>query len=161
MNCIVVGAGLLGLSSAWYLSLLGYKVKVFESHSDVSLETSFANGGMLHASEASPWNHPGIFLEALKMLGKEDSALLIRPSAVPFMLPWIFSFFNHSRLQSFERNLKKNLSLARYSLQVMHDDFLSKDSSYQINLSGILKIFYEKNVMDQGVLRSQRVRFFV
>ena len=44
MNCIVVGAGLLGLSSAWYLSLLGYKVKVFESHSDVSLETSFANG---------------------------------------------------------------------------------------------------------------------
>ena len=61
MNCIIVGAGLLGLSSAWYLSLLGYKVKVFESHSDVSLETSFANGGMLHASEASPWNHPGIF----------------------------------------------------------------------------------------------------
>ena len=160
MNCIVVGAGLLGLSSAWYLSLLGYKVKVFESHSDVSLETSFANGGMLHASEASPWNHPGIFLEALKMLGKEDSALLIRPSAVPFMLPWIFSFFNHSRLQSFERNLKKNLSLARYSLQVMHDDFLSKDSSYQINLSGILKIFYEKNVMDQGVLSASKAREF-
>ena len=101
MNCIVVGSGLLGLSSAWYLSLLGYKVKVFESHSDVSLETSFANGGMLHASEANPWNHPGIFLEALKMLGKEDSALLIRPGAVPFMLPWIFSFFSTGNATSY------------------------------------------------------------
>ena len=70
MNCVVIGAGLLGLTSAWYLSLLGYKVKVFECNSDVALETSFANGGMLHASEASPWNHPGILLEALKMLGK-------------------------------------------------------------------------------------------
>ena len=45
----------------------------------------------------------GIFLEALKMLGKEDSALLIRPSAVPFMLPWIFSFFKNSRSQQFEK----------------------------------------------------------
>ena len=160
MNCTIVGAGLLGLSSAWYLSLLGYRVKVFESHSDVSLETSFANGGMLHASEASPWNHPGIFQEALKMLGKEDSALLIRPSAVPFMLPWIFSFFKHSRLQSFERNLKKNLSLARYSLEVMRHEFLSKDSSYQIGLSGILKIFYDKDEMNQGVLSANKAREF-
>ncbi len=158
MNCIVVGAGLLGVSSAWYLSLLGHKVKVFESHSDVSLETSFANGGMLHASEANPWNHPGIFLEALKMLGKEDSALLIRPSAVPFMLPWIFSFFKNSRLQQFDKNLKKNLSLARYSLEVMHDDFISKDSSCEINPSGILKIFYDKDAMNKAVLSAKKAR---
>ena len=158
MNCIVVGAGLLGVSSAWYLSLLGHKVKVFESLSDVSLETSFANGGMLHASEANPWNHPGIFLEALKMLGKEDSALLIRPTAVPFMLPWIFSFFKNSRSQQFEKNLKKNLLLARYSLEVMHDDFLSKDFSYEINQSGILKIFYDKDAMNKGILSARKAR---
>jgi len=89
MHCQIVGAGLLGLSSAWFLSRLGYRVSVYECHQELALGASFANGGMLHASEANPWNHPGIFWEALKMLGKEDSALLIRPYAVAGMLPWI------------------------------------------------------------------------
>ena len=160
MNCIVIGSGLLGLTSAWYLSLLGYKVKVFESNSDVSKETSFANGGMLHASEANPWNHPGILLEALKMLGKEDSALLIRPRAVPFMLPWILSFFKNSRPDIFEKNLKKNLTLAQYSLDAMHNDFLSKDPSYQISQNGILKIFYDKAGMDKGIMGAKKVKEF-
>ena len=93
MHCQIVGGGLLGLTSAWFLRKLGYEVSLYEKDEEVSLGTSFANGGMLHASEANPWNHPGIFWQALKMLGKEDSALLIRPYAVAGMLPWIFSFW--------------------------------------------------------------------
>lgn len=160
MNCVVIGAGLLGLTSAWYLSLLGYKVKVFECNSDVALETSFANGGMLHASEASPWNHPGILLEALKMLGKEDSALLIRMGAVPFMLPWIVSFFKNSRPNFFEKNLEKNLSLARYSLQIMQSEFISKDPQYQISQGGILKIFYDSEGMNRGISGANKAKEF-
>ena len=111
MRCYVVGAGLLGLTSAWFLDRLGYDVSVYESGGDVGHGASYANGGMLHASEACPWNHPGIFWEALKMLGKEDSALLIRPSAVVSMLPWVWSFFRNSNAKCFRLNLEKNTLL--------------------------------------------------
>ena len=101
MHCQIIGGGLLGLTSAWFLRKLGCEVTIYEKDEEVGLGTSFANGGMLHASEANPWNHPGIFWQALKMLGKEDSALLIRPYAIAGMLPWILSFFKNSFSGSF------------------------------------------------------------
>ena len=82
MKTVVIGAGLLGLTTAHHLRRLGHEVCVVDRADGPGRETSFANGGMLHASQANPWNQPGVFLHTLKMLGREDSALLLRASAL-------------------------------------------------------------------------------
>ena len=86
MKVIIVGSGLLGLTTAYYLRRGGAEVCVVDRRPGPGLETSFANGGMLHASQANPWNEPGILGAAIKMLGREDAALLIRAKALPAML---------------------------------------------------------------------------
>ena len=98
MRVAVIGAGLLGLTTAWFLRKSGAEVIVFDRELHVGLETSYANGGMLHASQASPWNEPGVIFKALKMLGDEDAALLIRPRALLRMLPWACAFFLNSSM---------------------------------------------------------------
>jgi D-amino-acid dehydrogenase len=141
MRVAVIGAGLLGLSTAWFLRKRGADVIVFDRELDVGLETSYANGGMLHASQASPWNDPGVILKALKMLGDEDAALLIRPSALLKMLPWACSFFLNSSKKKYRANLEKNTVLADYSLSVLNEHFGFLDHVYDRSDLGTLKIY--------------------
>ena len=147
MHCQIVGGGLLGLTSAWFLRKLGHEVSLYEKDEEVGLGTSFANGGMLHASEANPWNHPGIFWQALKMLGREDSALLIRPYAVAGMLPWIFSFFTNSSAGRFKKNLAKNACLAQFSIEMLKDEFLPLGLDFDCRQVGTLKIYSNSSAL--------------
>ena len=147
MHCQIIGGGLLGLTSAWFLRKLGHEVSLYEKDEEVGLGTSFANGGMLHASEANPWNHPGIFWQALKMLGKEDSALLIRPYAVASMLPWIFSFFINSSASRFKKNLEKNARLAQFSIEMLRDEFLPLGLDFDCRQVGTLKIYSNSSAL--------------
>lgn len=80
MKVIVIGAGLIGVTSAWYLRQAGFEVQVIERQKDVALETSFANGGQISVSHAEPWASWSNLLKGLKWLGKEDAPLLIKPN---------------------------------------------------------------------------------
>ena len=141
----MVGGGLLGLTTAWFLNERGAEVTVIEERSGVGADTSFANGGMLHASQASPWNEPGVILKALRMIGKEDSPLLIRPNALFKMLPWALAFFQNSSPQLFLRNLGKNTRLADYSLSVMNEHLGPLNLNFEDSCKGILKIYETKD----------------
>jgi D-amino-acid dehydrogenase len=81
MRIVVLGAGLIGISTAFFLSESGYEVIVIDRNPGPGLDTSFANGGMLTPSQAGPWNTPGVSLKLLRWLGRNDSPLLIHPSA--------------------------------------------------------------------------------
>ncbi|MEQ8663324.1 MAG: D-amino acid dehydrogenase [Gammaproteobacteria bacterium] len=141
MHCIVVGAGLLGLTTAWFLRCHGVEVTVVERAAGPGLGTSFANGGMLHASQASPWNEPGVLWQALRMLGREDSALLIRPRTLPRMLPWAWQFVRNSRPVRFHANMARNARLAAYSLRVLHYQFGTLALTFERATQGTLKIY--------------------
>ncbi|MEX2479664.1 MAG: D-amino acid dehydrogenase [Gammaproteobacteria bacterium] len=141
MHVIVVGAGLMGLTTAWFLRQHGVDVSVIERASGAGLETSFANGGMLHASQASPWNEPGVLRQALGMLGREDAALLIRPRALLGMLPWAWGFFRNARSDRYLANLAKNTRLAAYSLQVLETHFSAFAELFGRAERGTLKIY--------------------
>jgi D-amino-acid dehydrogenase len=78
MKIIVLGAGVVGTTTAWYLNRAGHEVTVVERQPGVGLETSFANGGQISASHAVPWANPGAPLKILRWLGKEDAPLLFR-----------------------------------------------------------------------------------
>ena len=141
MRIVVVGAGLLGLTTAWYLRQHGCDVRVIDRAEGPGRETSFANGGMLHASQANPWNEPGVLGHALRMLGREDAALLFRLRALPFMLGWGLRFIRHSSPARYLRNFEKNAHLARYSLAMMADLRASIGTDYHYEARGTLKLF--------------------
>ncbi len=141
MRVVVVGAGLLGLTSAYYLRGHGLDVTVIERQSGAGLETSFANGGMLHASQANPWNEPGVFMAALRMLGREDAALLVRLKALPGLMRWGASFIRESNPARYRLNFEKNARLARYSLAQMAALRATLGTDYDFVKLGTIKLF--------------------
>ena len=70
MPVVVLGAGAVGVATAWYLRKAGHDVTVVERQEAAALETSWGNGGVIHASEVEPWSQPGMPLKILKWLGK-------------------------------------------------------------------------------------------
>ena len=79
MRAAILGAGVVGVATAWYLRERGWDVDVYDRQPDVGMETSFANGGQISVSHAEPWAAPGVPMKALKWLGQEDAPLLFRP----------------------------------------------------------------------------------
>jgi len=76
MHVIIIGAGLLGTTTAYFLAESGHQVTVLDRAEAVASETSFANGGILHASYAAPWNGPGLPGQVLRWLGRRDAPLV-------------------------------------------------------------------------------------
>ncbi len=92
MKIIVLGAGILGTTSAWFLRRDGHEVTVVDRQPAAGLETSYANGSQISVSYAEPWANPGAPMKILKWLGKEDSPLLFRLNADPQQWLWGLSF---------------------------------------------------------------------
>ena len=97
MKIIVVGAGLIGVSTAFFLNQQGHEVIVLDRKDGPGMDTSFANGGMLTPSQAEPWNHPGILWKVISWLGDEDSPFLLRPRVLFSILGWSINFIRNSR----------------------------------------------------------------
>jgi len=88
VKIIVLGAGVVGVTGAWYLAAAGHEVTVIERRDDVGLETSFANGGQISAGHAEPWAKPSVVPKILSWLGREDAPLLFRPRADRAQWEW-------------------------------------------------------------------------
>ena len=151
MPTVVIGAGLLGLTTAYCLRRHGVDVTVVDRQSGAGLETSFANGGMLHASQASPWNAPGVFWYALRTLGREDSALLIRPRALPGMLGWSWAFFRNAQPSKYYSSLEKNTRLADYSITVLNEHYAALNMEFDRDDRGTLKIYRTPQELDEAM----------
>lgn len=141
MRALIIGGGLLGLTTAYFLRQHGLEVTVVDREPGPGRATSFANGGMLHASLANPWNEPGVFWHAFKMLGREDAALLVRMKALPSLLGWGLTFVRHSQPARYLRNFEKNVHLARYSLALMQEFRAVLGTDYDYAGRGTLKLF--------------------
>ena len=89
MRVAVLGGGVIGVTSAWYLAQAGAEVEVIERQPGAALETSFANAGEISPGYASPWAGPGMPLKALKWLFEKHSPLVVRPQWDPAMWLWI------------------------------------------------------------------------
>ena len=92
MHVIVLGAGLAGVTSAWYLRQAGFAVTVVDRQPAAGLETSFANGGQISVSHPEPWANPGAPGQILHWLGREDAPLLFRPRADWHQWAWGLRF---------------------------------------------------------------------
>ena len=149
MRILVIGSGLLGTSTAWFLNQQGADVTVVDRAEAAGMETSFANAGMLTPSMADPWNSPGIFWQLLRWLGKEDSPMLVRPGEIPSLMAWGCRFLENSRPSRFGPNLLANLRLASYSLTVLRDLRTSLGLQYEQSTTGTMRVARDRNALRQ------------
>lgn len=115
MKVLVLGAGVIGVTAAWYLREAGHDVQVLERREGPGLETSFANGGQISADHAAPWAKPGVPLQALKWMLREDAPLLFRLRADPAQWRWGLQFLRNCTAARYRENAAKLQRLGKYS----------------------------------------------
>jgi D-amino-acid dehydrogenase len=151
-TALVIGGGLLGVTSAWYLQERGFAVTVLERREATALETSYANGGLITPSQSDPWNGPGTALNLIKWLGRDDSPLLLRPGALPGMWRWGLEFLASSRMKYWWPATEANLRLGLYSAAALRELRAQLKLDYQHLSRGTLKVFRNAEYLEASSL---------
>lgn len=149
MKIVIIGSGLMGVTSAYFLAKAGYEVEVLERQGGPALETSFANAGMLTPSMADPWNSPEIFSTLLSSLTNSHSSFALRLKALPSLIGWGLSFLNHSQQKLYFKNLHRSADLACYSMKVLEGLNDELDIRYDYIATGSLKIFRNQSSLEK------------
>ncbi len=151
MKVLVLGAGVIGTTTAWYLAGRGHEVTVVERREGAGLETSFANGGQVSACHAEPWAGPGAPLKLLKWLGRDDSPLLFRLRMDPHQWAWGARFFHECAPWRMRRNVRQIVGLSLYSRASLQELRASTGIEYDALTRGILYYFTDQSAFDEVV----------
>ena len=155
MKVLVLGGGVIGVTSAWYLREAGHEVTVVDRQPEPGRETSYANGGQISWSSATPWAAPGIPLTALKWLFKPHSPLVLRPRLDPAMWRWLFQMLRNCTPERFARNRERMLRLARYSHACLVELRGRTGIQYDQGTRGMLMLFRDRRSFDDSRRDSQ------
>ncbi|MCH8997253.1 MAG: D-amino acid dehydrogenase [Proteobacteria bacterium] len=155
-HILVLGGGVIGVTSAYYLARRGFRVTLIEAQPGVALETSFANGGLLTPSMSDPWAAPGLPWKILRWYGREDSPFLVRAGALPGLVSWGLSFLRNCNQATWRRNTATILRLASYSLRVTQTLTREAGITYDRSSIGTLRLFRDPVSM-AGALRTAEV----
>jgi D-amino-acid dehydrogenase len=141
MKVLVLGAGLLGVTSAYFLRQQGHEVTVIDRQASPAAETSFANGGQISVSHAEPWANPGAPLKVLKWLGKEDAPLLFRVRADMRQWLWGLQFLRECTPARTRWNIEQIVRLGTYSRTTLQALRAATGLSYDQRTQGILHFY--------------------
>src|SRR5690606_29672808 len=148
MKIIVLGAGAVGVSSAYYLARQGHEVTVIERLAGPALETSFANAGQVSYGYSSPWAAPGVPLKAIKWMFAKHPPLTIRPDGTLFQLQWIFNMWRNCSASRYAINKERMVRLSGYSrvcLEALRNDI---GIQYEGRRQGTLQVFRTQQQLD-------------
>ena len=164
MKIVILGAGVIGVSSAWYLAKAGHDVTVLERESGPALETSFANAGEISPGYASPWAAPGVPVKALKWLFMKHAPLIIRPSAIPAARSWLTAMLRECTSSRYAVNKGRMVRLAEYSRDQLGALRAETGIAYDHRELGTLQVFRDLKQMegidkDLAVLKADGVPF--
>ncbi|MGR5321168.1 D-amino acid dehydrogenase [Vibrio sp. DNB22_19_1] len=148
MEVIVLGSGVIGLTSAWYLTQVGYQVTVIDRQPDSAMETSFANAGQISYGYSSPWAAPGIPLKAIKWLTEEHAPLKIKPSLSPELIRWATQMVSNCTLSRYQTNKARMLSIANHSRVCLEQLRREHAIEYQGRQLGTLQVFRSQQQLD-------------
>ena len=151
MNIIVLGSGVVGTTSAYFLAKAGHQVTVIERQPGAALETSFANAGEVSPGHASPWAAPGIPLRAMRWLLQRHSPLRIRPQLDPHMWRWMLQMLMNCNEKSYAVNKARMVRLAEYSRDCLVQLRAGTGIAYDERSKGTLQLFRTQAQLDAAV----------
>jgi len=144
----VIGGGITGVTTAYALAKRGFAVTLFEKNRYVAMETSFANGGQLSASNAEVWNHWSTILKGMKWMLKNDAPLLINPKPSWHKLSWMLEFV--CNIPHYQRNTVESARLAIAAREHLFAWAQSEGVDFDLKKEGILHIYREKKGFDHA-----------
>ena len=167
MNVIVLGSGVIGVSTAYYLAQRGHNVSVIDRQPAAAMETSFANAGQVSPGYAAPWAAPGLPLKALKwLLFDKHSPLVVRPQLDPAMWRWLWLAWRNCSAERYHFNKACMVRLAEYSRDCLRELRTKTGLQYDQRTLGTLQLFRTQQQLDSidkdvSTLQEQGVPFEV
>jgi D-amino-acid dehydrogenase len=166
MKVLVMGAGVIGVTTAYYLAKSGHEVTVIDRQSGPGLETSFANAGEVSPGYASPWAGPGVPLKAIKWILDRHGPLVLRPQADPAMWRWLFQMLRNCTAGRYALNKSWMVGVAEYSRDCLRALRADTGITYDDRSQGTLQLFRKQSQLDAiggdvDILRQYGVPFEV
>lgn len=166
MRVAVLGGGVIGVTSAYYLSLAGHDVTLIDRQQGPGLETSFANAGEISPGYASPWAAPDVPRKALKWLFMKHAPLIVKPRFDSAMLSWLAALLGNCTARRYVENKARMVRLAEYSRDQLRDVRQATGIAYDERMQGTLQLFRTEAQLDGiakdvGVLARDGVPFEV
>ena len=121
MKIAVLGSGVIGITTAYYLARAGAEVVVIDRQPAAALETSFANAGQVSPGYSTPWAAPGIPLKAMKWLFQQHAPLAIRPDGSLFQLQWMAAMLRNCTSERYAINKERMMRVAEYSRDCLRE----------------------------------------
>jgi D-amino-acid dehydrogenase len=145
MHVMILGAGITGVTTAWFLREAGFEVSVIDRQNEAGHETSFANGGQISVSHPEPWANPSAPLTALSWLGRAGAPLRFVPHASLDQWQWAFQFLLECMPARTHRNTAAIAALALHSLRELHRvrEVTGIAEAYDARARGILHLFFD------------------
>ena len=141
MHVIILGSGVIGVTSAYYLAKQGAKVTVLDRQPNPAEETSFGNAGQISPGYSTPWAAPGIPLKAIKWMFQRHAPLAIRLDGTLWQLKWMSQMLANCNAERYAINKERMTRVAEYSRDCLRE--LRKDTgiSYENRSGGTLQLF--------------------
>ena len=144
----VIGGGITGVTTTYALAKRGFAVTLFERHRYAAMETSFANGGQLSASNAEVWTHWSTILKGLKWMLKSDAPLLVNPAPTWHKLSWFAEFI--AAMPHYERNTVETARMAVAAREHLFAWAQEEGIDFDLKREGILHIYRDKKGFDHA-----------
>jgi len=166
MKVLVMGAGVIGVTTAYYLAKAGFEVTVIDRQLGPGLETSFANAGEVSPGYASPWAGPGVPLKAVQWMLDRHGPLVLRPQADPAMWRWLFKMLRNCTASRYALNKSRMVGVAEYSRDCLRALRADIGITYDDRSQGTLQLFRKQSQLDAiggdvDILRQYNVPFEV
>ena len=157
MRVIVLGAGVIGVATAYFLAQDGHEVTVIDRAPGPARETSFANGGQISVSHTDPWASPANLRKVIGWLGNPDAPLAIRPSLDGPFWRWIFWYLRNCTAARADANTERMLRVARYSQTMLMSIRADTDMPFDALRTGILHIYRDPRNFERALTQAALV----
>ncbi|KYG97982.1 D-amino acid dehydrogenase [Bradyrhizobium sp. DOA1] len=148
MKVLILGSGVIGVTSAYYLARAGHEVTVVDRQPEPALETSFANAGEVSPGYSSPWAGPGVPVKAIKWLLMKHGPLVVRPKLDPVMWVWLLKMLRNCTSARYAVNKSRMIPIAEYSRDSLRDLRRDIGIQYDERAQGTLQLFRYQAQLD-------------
>ncbi len=151
-DIIIIGAGIVGLTCAYYLQKAGRKVTIIDE-GNISDSTSFGNAGLLSAFDKTPLSYPGVLTNTLKLMLKGQSPAIIHPTLDPKILKWLLTFVSNANAKRTNKTMMLFEKYGEISLDLYKQMIKDDDLDFDFHHNGMLSVFTENKTYEEKLKR--------